>query len=837
MERDAQVLERNIALLIQRAYVPALPDPGYRDRLQRDYLVEWRRRHAPQPRRGSAAWRWALVAGVLLALGLAWRLGTASSLSPGQIVAEGKVALGFGAQPWRAASAQELSEGLRLGPRSLTIQSPAEAELLLQLSGGSLRLGPNSRASLDASAGGLSAELEHGQLEWRRSGAGTESWELRLPSGSLRLEAGGLDVVVQAPLESLRALQGDELRASFHAPSWTHHWPSEGDLELLHGQALAGRTSGLDADEAVQRLALPAPTEAAAPELPSATTTAGSSLRGRVTNPAGAAITRFRVALLAPALGHVYTAPLLREFESEDGSFHWQDAPVGKHKLFVHAEGFALLQHGELELLPGERAKPLELCLETGRNLRGFVFDAETNEPIRGARILSQRDLPQNVVLVDEAPGRSWLPASTLSLGDGSFELQHLSSGNHALYVSARGYAPLATLSADLSAGIDVQDLELPMGPGAQVHGILLDAEGQPKQGAMLIISPMENGAGGQPYYQRAFSDAEGRYVARDLPCEMLLVALVDPRGATTPRVKPVVGKPGVSAQVDFLGSPTGTLLHGRLSDAAGNPMAFTKLAIFRQEELLTPESSRNFEASSTDREGRYRLENLQTGDYLLMRVDEASASVRPLGQARIVGLPEQELNLTLGELRIEVQALEASSGLPLEGVSYHLWFRDALGGQRNYGGTLLATGSEAVEFFPLTPGEYWVSAHAPGGPGGPGGLGFELSPEISLRAGSPLEQVRLQLGPGGGLRVEATDAEGSPLAQVSLLLFDARGPTNAYDCEARTDARGVFQGGGLHPGPYRLLASAPGMQPKSVNFECAAGRTTTLHLRLEAQD
>jgi protocatechuate 3,4-dioxygenase beta subunit len=794
------VLERNVRLLLQRSYVPALPAPPFRDRLEALFLNEVARhaeRRGPKlvrarpggarvgpfrlgpSRLGPVRLVLALAAAVLAAF-LGWRLFVRAELDPrARLLAAGEVALRAEGGAWRAASAAERRDGLALAAetRAVWVATPAGAELELHLSAGSLFVGERSELELARSADALVATLQAGS-----------AW---LAQGAERVE-----LVPRTP----RALAAPPGATSTSTPA-----------------------TGIA--QAPAREAVPAVAPPLAQPPPEATRT----LLGRVRAPAGAATPpNVSVALLAERRGNATPPPLVRELALVDGAFRWPDPPSGKQRVFVHAPGYALCALGEHEL---SGALPeLVATLEVGESVRGSVLD-EAGNPVPNALVLSENEIASDGLLFAhaEAALAFWLPIQARTGADGRFELAHLGAGTHALRADAPGFAPSWKDGVRVPREVEAraEELVLRLGRGGAIEGRVTRADGGPWAEAELVVVAMNDGDRPLTTFGLARTAADGTYRIEHLPPTTLIVVVMS-RDSTTamerPEVRPVQIVAGASVRADFPAPQRGIRLHGRLLDAEGAPLAQRNLGLFDAESASW---NQDWVATTTHSDGAFAFEGVEPGRYFLFAIGDVGQDLTCIDELELgPGASDVERELRLARGRLAVQIFEAETAAPVARAALIL-MRVSDAGRTDFAGFGMSADDGRFEFAALRPGRHYVVAY----PTVPG-LAFGESARVDLDEGAPIA-LEIGLEPGGSVDVVVRDAEGRGLEGAVVVFLDEREGEHLFARLPQTDARGRFQAHGLAPGLYRVRAEKPGYQGTPVEFRFELGRELEVPLVL----
>ena len=750
-----EIFEQNLAALLRRSYRPALPTPLFRDRLRLRFLAELERRH--RPRRPVPRLALVLVAALVLALAALRFLAPEAPATRDELVAGGAVALGFPDGSWRAADEEELFHGHRVSSATLDVATPSARGLELLVADGRLSLAAASRLEL-ALEPAPRARLLLGAAEFR-----TGALHRALVPG-VELALGGLAGAADPELSALGARE---------------------DL---------------------------APTRATAPDLPPAAE--ARTVRGRVVRAAdGAPVRNFTVGLLRERLGNATYPPVTRAFESVDGTFEWRAAPAGKQRVYVHAEGFALAALGEHEL---ERGVTLEARLEEGLTLTGSVRDAE-GQPIAGALVLAEDEVPTDGLFFTAAEGAYWLPVHARSGPDGRFELRHVGPGAHVLRASAEGFAPAWKAQARPAS-----EHTLELGRGGTLVGLVTGADGGPLSGAEVVVVAMEQPALPRTNFAHTVTDLEGRYRIEHLPAvTMIAVLLRDGR----PDVRPLQVLEGAEMAVNFETPLAGLRLTGRLLDGEGRPLALQNLGLFDREQATW---NSDWIASTTDDQGRYLFAGLEPGDYLVFLIDELGRGLRCVDGFRLSDeLLAHERDIRVPSCELELRLRSERDGTPIEGAALVLEYLDP-DGSEHFAALGVSRPDGSFRFVQQRPGRYRASAYP-----GDGRHGYRSNALVEL--GAEPAALELALPPGGSVTVQVRTSDGRPLARARVLFLAEDGLEHNFSQVPETDSAGLFRAVGLVPGAYRVRVALAGYRPLEQPFSFELGPEVRLELVLDS--
>ncbi|MFY0573461.1 MSCRAMM family protein [Cystobacter fuscus] len=197
---------------------------------------------------------------------------------------------------------------------------------------------------------------------------------------------------------------------------------------------------------------------------------------------------------------------------------------------------------------------------------------------------------------------------------------------------------------------------------------------------------------------------------------------------------------------------------------------------------------------ATSDERGRFRVDGLATGDYLL----EAQAP----GHAHLwlvpVKVPAKEpLEVALSVAGVIEGFVVDARGAPAEGAEVRV---------SGVSPQSVITGPGGGFSVEVEAGTYGLSARH-------GEEAGALEQPLTLSAGKTIRGVRLQLGPGSVLEGRVLErTSGAPVvgARVDVSPHGQNGDTGRES----TDGTGHFQVGGLAPGSYDVVVTAPGFTP-----------------------
>lgn|GEM_PF-2852257 len=781
MKSSARILDRNLDALLRRAYRPVQPRPEFVARLEAELAPWLDARHEPRPldRRpgtGSSSrsrfWAAGLVAAAAaLLLLLRFFPGTSPSEEPSrslvaatafELTERGDVALRRGGEgPWRAATPEELLEGVEHVAGALELATPDSKAIRLR---------------------------------------GAESWEVRLATAS-RLD-----------LEPLHAAQ----RLVLHAGSADFVGGGQ-ELERNAPCALLWREGAfLDADlewtpagsGAREALVVELPEDGASEETPepgdTATLLGQVNLASTTEAAEGAVAERFTVSLLREVPLPQVSFPESRGIEGATGGFEWAGLRPGTYEVFVSAPGRAIWKSGRLELSAGE-AHELVVELVQGVTLRGFVVDAETGAAVEGALVLSEGELPTHLLSLDAREFPSAARALTHTGRDGDFLLEHLNPGPHRLRANGADHGP-AWQELEVATG-GAEGVVFQLARGGAVEGRCEHADGRPFEGAQVIASHFSGGSpSGSMTYRGMSTDADGGYRLEHLAPGMYVVLFYDENaqdGSFQPRYSPVTIVEGETARVDFLGETRGGSITGQVVDAGGDPLPFANLHAWDYND-----GDPRWYGETADEAGRFEFIGLEPGGYDLY-AGTSSSTVRS-AHVDVEWNTRAELHIVLEGQALEVRVVDSESLEPLGYVDLSLVKREEASASGTYDQDAVAarvfTESDGVlRLEHLKPGLYDLLALPE-----VDGYALGLVRDVWIDADAGDESVVLHLERSCPVDLLVVDEGGRPIDKARVDLDSPRGIRWMSPWTPLSDAEGRLSLDRLYAGRWRVRVHHP---------------------------
>jgi len=887
------MFDRNLRALLTRSYQPAAADPAFRARARAACLAAVpvaadlpRSARTPNHRREASNgreplrvwWRAAVLAAVLLvAVSALFWLGS-DAHGDGRrdaILARGEAAARTGPlERWQAFGPQEGDDPedrdvahTQLAFGTLQVFTPAALGLDVALpglpgtAGAFIEAASSVRLERDA---GLEAALDQGGLSLTGVASGP-AWQLETAHGTLELQHGSLSARL---LGTGAGGGGDAVwllldgGASLLGADSAQPVPTGRALQLRHG-ALTPFGAGDGAPtasrsaagfDAPPNLRLPEPLTldaepdlqpheaASAPDLPAPRLVQGRVLRG------GAPVTAFRIVLVPQDVPPRAEAVSV-DVAASDGRFRWADVPLGSYALFVLAPEAPAWSRLGLSVTATDPIETFDIELAAaGASVAGFVTDLGTGEPLAGAMVLSETDAPARLLPVDNSPMPELVTLRTFTDAQGFFQLDNLSPGKQLLRATAPGHAPAWSGDVRVGPGEHVDGLLFGLATEARARGRVLDADGLPRAGAMLIASPQPEAVRPCVSYAAATTDSDGSYLLANQPAGSGIVILLGDAAAMAagapPQIQAASFTPGADAVIDFLLAPSlrggtsaasrpadgsesaGCRLQGRVFASDGEPARQCMVSIVRQDAPDTDAAEQWRGAMTTD-DGRYDFAGLSPGAWELFIGDGDGTSIGLVGVVEVPAAAAHEMDVRLSGGVLAGQATSADGGQPVPRAVVILMRRDVSGAAWAFHGRQLADPSGRFRIEHLPAGRYEFTVHDIDGVLAAAGSG-----DVLLGTDVVLEGVDVALLPGGSLVVRVRDARGSPVAGALVEFSDVAGRSWQFAATPRTGADGILRSRGMPPGLWHVAVSAPsqaGLASREFPVELRAGQAQDL--------
>ena len=345
----------------------------------------------------------------------------------------------------------------------------------------------------------------------------------------------------------------------------------------------------------------------------------------------------------------------MQEYTTDDnGRFTCDLSDKTRYFYTVYKER-KLVNRGTLK--PGQ--KQLHIPLEPGRVVRGKVIDTN-GKPVRGTTIETK---PMSPCVSSDNDGNfviGWLPSWELRSGI------CLIAQN-----SERNLAAIVDISRQ------TESIEIQLAPALTLKGAVTDSEGKPISGARMILA-LRKWTWGIFITKRIHTDDEGRFEFPVLPqlqdyelhigaenylYESFTIAHLNTIKETEELTPIVLHKKQDTAD----GIEYGQLLLN-IVDEDGKPIDITKIQLWDAKDHPSA-NKETFIATSTDKPGFYRIEEIPTGYYHVISINEEGYA--PFQQTDV--LIEKESTNTINCILSRGGIIEGlvvnEHGKPVEGI------------------------------------------------------------------------------------------------------------------------------------------------------------------------
>lgn len=468
------------------------------------------------------------------------------------------------------------------------------------------------------------------------------------------------------------------------------------------------------------------------------------------------------------------------------------------------------------------------------------------------ATLLGKLILPEGDVLpgsievtllrAERLPEISEPRSQTFAADSREFTFAKLRPGTWTVFVQVQGYAAWVTRGVDLSAGETVE-LRCELDRGISLRGRVLDADGRPVEGALVLaeeetpVQVLELSLSEAPpsWTAAARSDAEGVFhLPHLLPGRKTLRATRAGHGAgwsegiDPASIDPADPQGGVVMRLTRAGAIEGRVAH---DDGSPWPGAYV-IVSFMDSTFRRPCMS--FDLAVADADGRYAAEDLPPGAYVVFNASD----IPRMAQTRVEPGERVQFDLpgTLQGTSVEGRLVSAS-GAPTKGLDVTL----VMCGKEDEDWKAVRSDDDGGFRFPdLVPGAYYVFV------GEELGEQFILQERIEIPA-VPIFRTTITVASGvlGGKVTSAATGAGLPKSVVVIEIETegANGLEARFAGKTTSDAQGHYEFLRLPPGRYRAAAYAttgrfgpevregvdvPGV---TLDFALEAGAALTVHV------
>ena len=473
--------------------------------------------------------------------------------------------------------------------------------------------------------------------------------------------------------------------------------------------------------------------------------------------------------------------------------------------------------------LHGERREDKKINAILGKTIAGIDFPMKYGLRVKGRVVDAQGQPIDNASVSSRAVNSGDEGEQTNTKEDGTFVHRGYSPNQKILITAQKaGFSAAPVGPLDLGA-TDLEGVEIIMGSGGSIAGVVVDKTGGPMKEATVIATPVGN-PNAQP--SGAGTDSEGRFKIQGLmPGEYSLAvrpmrSYSDFNKAST-QVKVAEGQDVTGVQLVYEGAG-GLTISGYVTDAAGKPVKNASI------NARTGTGRGGFGNAMSRDDGAYEIAGLQEGTYTVFAHHQDYSRKELEAEAG-----SANINFVLqGRGTVEGRVIDNQTGQPV--ANFQL---GALPGhvdlQQPFGyGNLTAfydpDGNFKLEDVEV--GTAYLMVRAEG-----------YSPaqqEVSaVSEGTTVSGVLFRLDPGASLEGLVTDQNGQPVANARIFLGQAPGEYDQWRMEqgsvGMSDAAGRFQVTSLSTEVTLVSAVHPDFGPGSSPVTLTPGTATQVTIKL----
>ncbi|TWU01333.1 carboxypeptidase regulatory-like domain-containing protein [Stieleria varia] len=270
--------------------------------------------------------------------------------------------------------------------------------------------------------------------------------------------------------------------------------------------------------------------------------------------------------------------------------------------------------------IPNE--EPLQLVLRArGKpHVQGIVTDEATGKPISvyQFRVAKHQTLSGPNYVQDDA----WKVAKSAA---GEFETEVIGPGIYSVSVLAEGYAIATSEMVNTDEAPD-EMISIKLKPEVPFHGVVLDPDGNPVDGATVRASQLAGGAmprtlGRFVTDKGAVKTVDGKFTLHNLAAGWTSIRVEHPEFVFAELPQQVVSLEAKPLTVTL---SKGATIHGQVFDADGNPQPNETLQFYDDYAYGGGDREAGFFGkTTTDDQGRYRIDRMPSAPVYISRKDE----------------------------------------------------------------------------------------------------------------------------------------------------------------------------------------------------------------------
>lgn len=372
-------------------------------------------------------------------------------------------------------------------------------------------------------------------------------------------------------------------------------------------------------------------------------------------------------------------------------------------------------------------------------------------------------------------------------------------------------------------------DVEIGLSPPARLVGRVEASDGSPCAEHVLVVVPLDGSQYALYWSLPIFTDADGNFETSSLPpiqCVVVhLGALAERKNwSMAPAVRYVTLVENEERRADFVTKLRGARLFGRVLDPEGRPVPHRTLTLVPAGSSV--EDPTRWRVTNVDGDGRYDVGGLAAGEYEFYV--SAREPMEVLFQSRVTIARDAELehDVHLGGGRIVGSARSAEGGT-LESVVWILMRRTSSG--EDFSVRILGNRDGTFEVPSLVDGEYALYGIPQDGV-----HAFAVHSSVVVEHGASIGPIEVTFERGARAHVLVRDRNGAPVVGAEVLLSDARGTARVLTEMQRTDTQGRMEIAALPAGRVGLRARLGERESVEVLLELSTGDAPVVELELE---
>ncbi len=507
-----------------------------------------------------------------------------------------------------------------------------------------------------------------------------------------------------------------------------------------------------------------------------------------------------------------------RRIEDEQGKFEIVPLKPGSYMMTVKAKGFGRHRVKNVCVEDGKTRGGIIVMLSEEASVSGVVFDAETKEPIEGARISLKTGIEG---MIAEFSG------SELSLSDetGRYTFGGLSSGPVRLFVAHGDYETRPLDELHLSEGEKIEGFDAALTKGAVVRGHVYGPDNAPVEGANIMASsPMGTSLKSTRTDREGFYEmsgfAPGSYTVLRMAMKIDMDEDFIQSMTSGLDIRPVSLEKDEIKEIDFFADGGGEAgaISGRVTEA-GSPVAKALISLLP---VNGDDGTMPTMTATTDQDGRYSFRKVNPGDYTFRVVRTENLALgggtESVFRTTIPDSDTFEFDMELPGAAIEGSVTDGDTLRYLPSI--RILIRRSEGSESDDPlsramagrvGEIYTSKDGRFRIGNLRPGSYDLIAGGSNMMGiDSGGFARQRVEGVVVGKDQVVRGVAIRLERGGSIEGVLTGRRGAPAANASVFFQPEREGKFDTFSECYSDGGGKFRYTGLAPGRYTLAIKHP---------------------------